>query len=36
MLESRNEDTEDLPGIGKKKNRKFEVFTEMNIHSEVF
>jgi len=32
----RNEETEDVTGTGKKKNRKFEFFTEINIHIEVF
>jgi hypothetical protein len=32
----RNKDTEDVTGTGKKKNGKFEFFTEMNIHIEVF
>lgn len=36
VLALRSKDTEDATGTGKKKNGKFEVFIEMNIHSEVF
>jgi len=34
-LEVRSEDTEHVTGTGRKNNGKFEVFTEINIHSEV-
>jgi hypothetical protein len=36
VLALSNGDTEDVTATGKKKNGKFEFFTEMNIHIEVF